>query len=287
MAEEQESTKNNHARVSKSGIKGVYFLRGAWEVSIWDVIKKKNISRSFSLKKYPDAKERAVAWHKAMEIKMNYRKPDDANELEQLETTRVPSLPNETWKPVRKFPMYEVSNMGRVKNAKSDFLLTPLIKQGYGFVLLRRNGRDHNRKIARLVALEFIQNPDPESFNVVDHIDRNKGNDKSSNLRWTDNEGNGRNQSINTRNKSGVIGVRLETNRGPPVWRATIIDQERIYRSKSFSTRKYRDAFDRAVDWRKQKEREYGYTSETASMRKRKREIEDSGDKISKQSRFG
>ena len=48
-------------------------------------------------------------------------------------------------------------------------------------------------KVHRLVAMAFVDNPNPEVFTVIDHIDGNKDNNHSSNLRWC-------NQKINTLN---------------------------------------------------------------------------------------
>lgn len=256
-------------------ILGVRYYSPVWKAFVYKS-KKKYYSRSFSTNKYSDAKERAIAWRKAMEIKLARRDPVDSNELKELEATRIEALPGEIWKPIKKYPTYEISNMGRAKSIKNDCLLIPVIhpEQGYAKVTLRRGGRNHCRKISRLVALEFIKNPDPDTLTMVDHIDRNRTNDKAINLRWTDFEGNSRNLTTRSDNKSGVMGVSFD-----PIgqrWMARIINLEGVNEWKIFSLKKYPDAFDRAVNWRKQKEKEYGYTSGTLPI-KRKRESDDVG----------
>lgn len=41
--------------------------------------------------------------------------------------------------------------------------------------------------IHRIIALTFVENPNPEKYNQVNHIDGDKGNNNSSNLEWVDN----------------------------------------------------------------------------------------------------
>lgn len=59
------------------------------------------------------------------------------------------------------------------------------------------------------IIYELVHGSVPEGYDI-DHIDRNRGNNRISNLRATDL--NNRNKSMQTRNKSGVCGVRKEQN---------------------------------------------------------------------------
>jgi len=43
-------------------------------------------------------------------------------------------------------------------------------------VTLRKNNHSYNKKVHRLVALAFIENPD--NLQVIDHIDRNPQNNR-------------------------------------------------------------------------------------------------------------
>lgn len=100
----------------------------------------------------------------------------------------------EVWKPVDEaiYPKgkfgqtYSVSNMGRVKNNKTGRILKarPDTRKGY----LRVNLATKDFKVHRLVALHFVQNPDPENFVQVNHIDGVKTNNMAENLEWCDNQ---------------------------------------------------------------------------------------------------
>jgi HNH endonuclease len=55
---------------------------------------------------------------------------------------------------------------------------------GYSTVTLRINGKTSNFKVHVLVAKYYVDNPDPDHFKWVNHIDGNKGNPDASNLIW-------------------------------------------------------------------------------------------------------
>lgn len=66
----------------------------------------------------------------------------------------------EEWKPIKDFPNYQISNLGRVKNSRGN-----LIKQwhkgkyGHAMVGLSKNNKSHKKQVHRLVAEHFIPNP--------------------------------------------------------------------------------------------------------------------------------
>src|ERR1700677_1291547 len=96
----------------------------------------------------------------------------------------------EIWIPISETDgFYEVSNLGRVRRAKKSRgthigKLTSLVsdKDGYIVVTLHVAGLIRNRKVHRLVASEFIANPD--SLPEVNHKDGEKTNNKVENLEW-------------------------------------------------------------------------------------------------------
>lgn len=83
------------------------------------------------------------------------------------------------------FPKYQVSNYGNIKSfkGKNERILKPAINGiGYHYVKLYNEDGKSILAIHRLVAKEFIPNPD--NLPCVDHIDNNKLNNNVSNLRW-------------------------------------------------------------------------------------------------------
>ena len=78
--------------------------------------------------------------------------------------------------------MYEVSESGIVRNARTGKILKQKQNYGYMYVALQIDGKAHQRRVHRLVALAFIPNPDNKS--EVNHIDGNKANNHISNLEW-------------------------------------------------------------------------------------------------------
>ena len=81
--------------------------------------------------------------------------------------------------------LYEVSNLGRVRNSRTERILKPTIyNNGYQNVGLYKNGKDKKFLVHRLVATMFIPNPD--SLPQVNHRDENPSNNVWANLEWCD-----------------------------------------------------------------------------------------------------
>lgn len=79
---------------------------------------------------------------------------------------------------------YSISNEGKVFNDKTGRELKGTVSgnKEYREIQLYINGKPKTFKLHRLVALTFCENPN--GYKIVDHIDRNKMNNKASNLRW-------------------------------------------------------------------------------------------------------
>lgn len=88
----------------------------------------------------------------------------------------------EQWKWVSDFEgLYEVSNLGRVRGRRGCLKLCTQ-KNGYMFVTLYKNGKQHHSLVHRLVAQSFLSNPNmlPE----VNHISEDKSDNTVENLEW-------------------------------------------------------------------------------------------------------
>ena len=78
---------------------------------------------------------------------------------------------------------YEVSSIGRVRNSKTGRYLIPLnVDRGYLTVVLYCNGKSKRFYIHRLVAIAFVEHS--EGKKEVNHLDCNKTNNDSTNLKW-------------------------------------------------------------------------------------------------------
>jgi hypothetical protein len=91
----------------------------------------------------------------------------------------------EEWKDIEGFPGYRISNTGRVwSNKLMRCLNIPESndKDGYLRIGLWINNERWTHSVHRLVACEFI--PNPEMKPTVNHKDKNKHNNHFSNLEW-------------------------------------------------------------------------------------------------------
>lgn len=105
----------------------------------------------------------------------------------------------EEWRDIKDFPGYQVSNQGRVRSyyrpigygggvvldrQSEPKMLTPtkLGRQDHLRVTLYKDEKRYPKLVHRLVATEFI--PNPESYKIVRHYDDNPLNNNVDNLRW-------------------------------------------------------------------------------------------------------
>ena len=96
---------------------------------------------------------------------------------------------------------------------------------------------------------------------VCDHINNSKFDNRFDNLRIVTQEANMRNKLKYSNNTSGKQGIcRDKTKNGYQYWRARIFDNNKEM-SKRFSIDKYgeEEAKQLAIEWRTQKEQEFGY----------------------------
>ena len=106
----------------------------------------------------------------------------------------------EIWKDIKGFEgLYQISNYGSVKalkckekegrgnwRKKDKIIKQSEDKKGYLRVRIYKNSVLYTKKVHRLVAIAFIENPEKKS--QVNHIDENKKNNNANNLEWCDNK---------------------------------------------------------------------------------------------------
>jgi deoxycytidylate deaminase len=133
---------------------------------------------------------------------------------------------DEVWKDT-KYENYQVSTEGKIRRkactVRREFLnrkgvtrvqITELPEQllnggvdRKGYVEVNIQGK--KLKLHRLIAETFIENPDIEYYNQINHIDGNKQNNAPENLEWCTNRYNCEHRSLNstTKNRSLPLGV--------------------------------------------------------------------------------
>ena len=137
---------------------------------------------------------------------------------------------------------YSINKLGEIRSNYGNKLLN-----GYkslrnyrriGLKLL--NGDTYSLFIHRLVASTFFVNPNPDLYNVVNHIDHNPENNNSSNLEWTtysennNNKENGKSSLVDNEKLTQYIAL---NDQGDEMFRLTRRDDiSKIYRPDSIVT---------------------------------------------------
>lgn len=90
----------------------------------------------------------------------------------------------EEWRDIPEYEgRYQVSNLGKVKNVESNYILKPIDSHGYKYVhFCHKGNKRKNKAIHRLVAMVFL--PNPRNLPEVNHKDGDKSNNNVSNLEW-------------------------------------------------------------------------------------------------------
>ena len=111
---------------------------------------------------------------------------------------------NEIWKPILDVKSglydgyYEVSNLGRVKmlprllnhnkgmRVSKEKIVTGSNSHGYKIVSFKKDGIKAVVAVHILVARAFIENPCPDKFKIVNHLNSDRADNRVENLEWCD-----------------------------------------------------------------------------------------------------
>ncbi len=91
----------------------------------------------------------------------------------------------EEWRPIVGFYGYSVSSEGRVLNTRSGRIMKLSENQmGMPFVGMLKEGKQHKRSVAKLVADAYLLPPKLDTFDSVINLDGDRRNNAYSNLMW-------------------------------------------------------------------------------------------------------
>jgi hypothetical protein len=154
--------------------------------------------------------------------------------------------------------LYMINKEGDVYGYKYKKILKQHINyKGYLFVHISKENNGKTPLIHRLIAIQFI--PNPNNYPQIDHIDRDKKNNNINNLRWVNNSINQQNTEKRKSNNSGYKNICTEkggkTYEG---WRISIKYNNTLWR-KCYSKANY--TLEQVVEIRNNKYKEFGITA--------------------------
>ena len=96
----------------------------------------------------------------------------------------------EVWKDIQGYDgLYQVSNFGRIKSFHPRYKTARILKihkrtNGYMYICLHKDKKLFSVDVHRLVAQAFVENPKPNEYKYVLHLDDNQENNVYTNLKW-------------------------------------------------------------------------------------------------------
>ena len=127
----------------------------------------------------------------------------------------------EHWASIDGYLNYQVSWWGRVTNTNTGRILKPGTSgPGYLYVILSKNGKPKIHYIHKLVAREWVSNP--EEKRCVDHIDGSRTNNNWENLRCATHSENLMNKRGHKNTSSVYKGVSFDKTSGKWVVRIKV-----------------------------------------------------------------
>ena len=109
------------------------------------------------------------------------------------------------------FPKYSISIDGKTVIGPRGEMKIQLNNCGYRTIQIMNNQKGHTFSIARLMALTYI--PNPENKPTIDHINRDRLDDRLENLQWATLLEQCENKSRYCNNTSGVKNIYINHSR--------------------------------------------------------------------------
>ena len=126
-----------------------------------------------------------------------------SNELRQIADSIDLLIDNEIWKNIDGYEgLYQISNKGRVRNIRINYLKGVPDKDGNIRVHLSKNNSGKKHKIKRLVAQAFL--PNPENYPNVININGDKTNCNLNNIEWNNPRAKEYEDRINEATQNGI-----------------------------------------------------------------------------------
>jgi hypothetical protein len=111
----------------------------------------------------------------------------------------------EEFRELEQYPGYKIGNRGTILGYYKKPLAHTRCVNGYKYVSIVVQSKHKTVLLHRLIGLAWICNPENKS--CIDHINRDRGDNRIENLRWVTKIENGQNPSIRANNKSKTTGL--------------------------------------------------------------------------------
>ena len=152
-------------------------------------------------------------------------------------------MEQEYFKPIKNFETYGISNLGNVKDFRNGKIVNQYVNVtggGYLQVQIKNPKGAASKRVHRLVAENLIDNPN--NLEEVDHIDRNRLNNRLDNLRWVSRSDNQINKLYTPHDNNPYRSIHYDspnTKKNPySCWCIQIRNKKLMYK-KRFRTDKY------------------------------------------------